>query len=283
MKPLIFVLMMTVLTAAIPLAICVLLEFISPRTRYRLRDRFPGSLFIIFLPVFAVLTAIPIQALLRYAGVDPIANLSAVGIVGVLFVTIVLKDFLNYWQHRFDHWALWPIHSVHHSQTDLHAANGYAHPFQAFSEILFIAIPLSLIQVGSLAYPIALGLSFLVILQTMIIHSPLNVHLGPLRRIIVDNRFHRIHHSLEDRHFDKNFGTIFTVWDQLFGTAYFPAEDEWPNVGVAGLHPPTTIWAYLIAPVHVMKRRYPHAAQDKIEQVKNDRLGSAEESFLGSQ
>lgn len=119
---------MTVLTAAIPLAICVLLEFISPRTRYRLKDRFPGSLFIIFLPVFAVLTAIPIQALLRYAGVDPIANLSAVGIVGVLFVTIVLKDFLNYWQHRFDHWALWPIHSVHHSQTDLHAANGYAHP-----------------------------------------------------------------------------------------------------------------------------------------------------------
>ena len=41
--------------------------------------------------------------------------------------------------------------------------------------------------------------------------------------MIADNRFHRIHHSIQPQHFDKNFGAGTSLWDQLFGTAYFPA------------------------------------------------------------
>jgi sterol desaturase/sphingolipid hydroxylase (fatty acid hydroxylase superfamily) len=59
-----------------------------------------------------------------------------------------------------------------------------------------------------------------------------------LRRLIADNRFHRIHHSVDPHHFDKNFGAGTTIWDQLFGTAHFPAADEWPDTGIAD-HPET--------------------------------------------
>ena len=142
---------------------------------------------------------------------------------------------------------LWPIHSAHHSVTDLHAANAYAHPLQVISEFVWISIPLSLIYTGGIGLPVALGLT--VMLQSMIIHSPLRVHLGPLRRLFVDSRFHRIHHSMEERHFDRNFGTVFSVWDQLFGTAYFPAPDEWPKTGVAGVRPPRSMWEYVNHPV----------------------------------
>jgi sterol desaturase/sphingolipid hydroxylase (fatty acid hydroxylase superfamily) len=60
----------------------------------------------------------------------------------------------------------------------------------------------------------------------------------------VDNRFHRIHHSVEPKHFEKNFGIMFTVWDQLFRTAYFPRPDEWPKTGVAGIQPPRKLSDY---------------------------------------
>ena len=50
------------------------------------------------------------------------------------------------------------------------------------------------------------------------LHSPIRLHLGVLGRYIVDNRVHRIHHSLEPAHFDKNFGMFTTLWDRLFGT-----------------------------------------------------------------
>lgn len=167
--------------------------------------------------------------------------------LGAVFAVVVARDFLNYWQHRFDHRFVWPIHAVHHSQTDLHAANGYAHPFQVLSEFLLISIPLTLIGVNGVAVP--LGVGILLSLQAVVIHSPTRVHLGPLRRVIVDHRFHRIHHSLEERHFDKNFGIVFSIWDQAFGTAYFPRRDEYPDVGLQGLDPPRGFWDYVLHPL----------------------------------
>ena len=65
--------------------------------------------------------------------------------------------------------------------------------------------------------------------------------------MIVDNRFHRIHHSLEERHFDKNFGICFSIWDFLFGTAYEPG-DEWPHVGLADRMPPNSVREFLLHP-----------------------------------
>jgi sterol desaturase/sphingolipid hydroxylase (fatty acid hydroxylase superfamily) len=81
------------------------------------------------------------------------------------------------------------------------------------------------------------------------------VHFGPLRHVLVDNRFHRIHHSLEERHFDKNFGITFSLWDQLFRTAHFPSANEWPDVGIAGHAPPATLRDFLCYPLGFLPRR----------------------------
>ena len=42
---------------------------------------------------------------------------------------------------------------------------------------------------------------------------------------------HRIHHSHREEHRDKNFGAIFSLWDQLFGTQY-RKYDEYPETGI---------------------------------------------------
>lgn len=243
----------TNIITATALSLCVVAEIISPRTHYRLRDRLPGAFFIILLPICATLMAVPLSALWRNTfDIGPIIDLSALPTPLLLLVLLLFRYFMNYWQHRIEHWFLWPAHAVHHVQTDLHAANGYAHPLQLFSEFLFISVPLSLIDTNGIALPLAVNL--IVATQAMIIHSPLRVHMGPLRRILNDSRFHRIHHSRETRHFDRNFATVFTLWDQLFGTAYFPAKDEWPDVGVDGLANPKTPMAILLYPVHMLTR-----------------------------
>ena len=46
---------------------------------------------------------------------------------------------------------------------------------------------------------------------------------------------HRIHHSREIAHRDKNFAVYFPIWDVLFGTYYAPAREEFPATGIQGV------------------------------------------------
>ena len=95
--------------------------------------------------------------------------------------------------------------------------------------------------------------STLFALQGPFIHSNTRVNLGWANRIVTDNRFHRVHHSIEERHFDTNFGERTTIWDQLFGTAYFPEPDEWPATGISGETEPEATREYLWRPVAIKR------------------------------
>lgn len=243
---------LSLITTGAILTLCVAVEYASPLRRYGLMERFPGVWFILALPICSALMLPAFGAIFGSLHITPLFNLTGWPILATFVLTIIVKDFLNYWQHRCDHRFLWPFHAVHHSVTELYAANAYAHPFQAVSQFALIFVPIAVLGVGGLAVPLALKLTL--DLQAAIIHCPTRVHLGPLRYLIVDSRFHRIHHSIEERHFGKNYGTVFSIWDQVFGTAYFPAEDEWPDVGLEGFPPPTGVLDYLIHPLRHFKR-----------------------------
>jgi len=49
--------------------------------------------------------------------------------------------------------------------------------------------------------------------------------------VLVTPQSHRVHHSIEGRHSDTNFGSLFSVWDHLFGTQY-RRYDEYPDTGI---------------------------------------------------
>ena len=249
--------------AALFILICITAEYASPHgPRVGLRARFPGALCSLMLPAFSVVLSIPLQAGYSAVGlgslvVIPLADwMKPFGLVGTILSTINLilyRDFLEYCRHRAEHGPFWSIHAVHHALTELHAANGFGHPLQVVTNFLFIAIPMSLVQMQGAYVPAILGL--IMTFMVFFIHAPTAVHFGALRYIFVDNRFHRIHHSIEDRHFDKNFGILFTVWDQLFGTAYFPAPDEWPEVGLTRHAPPATVLQFLSYPLRILRFR----------------------------
>src|SRR2546426_736232 len=65
-------------------------------------------------------------------------------------------------------------------------------------------------------------------------HSHVWLSYGPvLSRIFISPAQHQIHHSVDPRHVDRNFGGIFAIWDALFGTLYVPRTRETLTVGLA--------------------------------------------------
>ena len=63
-------------------------------------------------------------------------------------------------------------------------------------------------------------------------HANIRTDLGPLRYVLVTPQSHRIHHSSAAEYHDANFGTIFSVWDRMFGTQH-PSHREYPPAGLA--------------------------------------------------
>ena len=55
-------------------------------------------------------------------------------------------------------------------------------------------------------------------------HTHLKISFGPwLSNIILCRSYHQLHHSRDSRHYNRNFGFVFTVRDQVFGTLAAPA------------------------------------------------------------
>lgn len=240
--------------AIIPLIACIALEHVGPLERYSIRSRIPGLLMNGVGTALSIVLVMPLVALWNGIGVAPAVTvplwqwLEPLGVGGAaiqFLLLIIMADFLAYWRHRAEHAFFWPIHAVHHSPRELHAANSIGHPLQALFSLLFITVPMSLIQMSGPMVPAAIAA--IVAMLAYYIHSPIELHFGRLRRVLVDNRYHRIHHSIEERHFDKNFGICFSVWDYMFGTAYEPG-DEWPRVGLVDRLPPTTVREFLVHP-----------------------------------
>jgi sterol desaturase/sphingolipid hydroxylase (fatty acid hydroxylase superfamily) len=165
------------------------------------------------------------------------------GPIGLVYAAIV-GDFFYYWVHRVQHAfpILWKYHSVHHSIERMGAGTGYQHISQPLIESFILTIPASLLVDPAQA----VALTVFIGPVGYYLHSTSRINAGPLRAILIDNHLHRIHHSREERHFDKNFGVLTSIWDRIFGTAYFPAKDEWPDTGVPGRREPRTIREFLL-------------------------------------
>lgn len=171
------------------------------------------------------------------------------GLLLAAFLATAFVDFFYYWFHRLQHRSrfLWRFHSVHHSIVELNTLNNFHHFSEELLRYPFVSFPAALLM------PVDPGLQpmLLVIflrLQGQLIHTNTRLDLWWLRPILVDNRMHRIHHSMEMRHRDRNFGAFTGLWDVLFRTAYLPGRDEYPATGVQGLDEPRRLADFLLLP-----------------------------------
>lgn len=242
------------IVAAFTLALATAIELLFPRERQSIRERLVGlGAVTIYVPATLVVFK-AFQQLWIAIGIRPLIHVpltfDGMGIAAVVLAPIagaVVYDFFFYWFHRAQHALAWRFHAVHHSIRELNAVNSYHHISEPFFQAIFLLLPASLIV--SDTGPVVPAMLILLHLQASFIHSPTSIHLGPLRLFFCDNRFHRIHHSLDERHFDKNFGAFTTLWDRLFGTAWFPDKDEWPATGLAEIDQPRNLRAWFDLPI----------------------------------
>ena len=155
----------------------------------------------------------------------------------LLVFYLLIDDLLQYWYHRSAHEYefLWKLHRAHHQAEEMGFFISYRN-----AGLYYVMMPnlwwvgIFVFMGGAKAVAIGLILKQLVIIGS---HSTLswdkllynNKILRPLmtviERIIITPAFHHAHHgkSIADGISDPNgnFGNMFSIWDQLFGTAKF--------------------------------------------------------------
>ncbi len=160
--------------------------------------------------------------------------LSGLSLTTKVVMSFVVFDFLQWYHHWVRHRVapLWQFHVIHHSQRELNLFTDLRVHFMEYLVVQVLTfIPMFLLGLTPTAI---VGVGFALQWYTRLIHANIRTSFGPLRHILVSPQFHRIHHSIERRHQDKNFGVVLTVWDRCFGTLY-DGYEEYPETGVEGV------------------------------------------------
>jgi sterol desaturase/sphingolipid hydroxylase (fatty acid hydroxylase superfamily) len=246
---------------AIAIGCCSALELVLPGERHSLASRLRGVGFMacyLATGVTLYTTAVLVIGRLGYAPLlvldltsTPASQnrlVCALGYTLFPFAALLWSELFYYWFHRLQHAfsILWRLHSVHHSIAELNAANSYHHFSEEFLRIPIVVIPaLFIVQVHS---PLFVLTSYFLSVAGQLQHTNSRIYYGPLRYLWGEPRFHRVHHSIEERHRNKNFSTSIPLIDWLFGTLYMPRRDEYPATGVAGQPEPRTLGQYFLPP-----------------------------------
>ncbi len=150
-----------------------------------------------------------------------VLNRIALPFAARLLIGIGVLDLTHYVVHRLLHafHALWRVHRVHHSETDLDATTGLRfHPAEA---LIAQGAPLLIIALFGVPVIAVLTEGLIVVLQDFFTHANIDLPSrldGFLRTLIITPGMHRTHHSEAVVEQNTNFGTIFSIWDRLFGT-----------------------------------------------------------------
>lgn len=149
------------------------------------------------------------------------------------FLSLLIFDFFFYWTHRFQHEStfLWQEHKLHHLDEQLCALTSFRQNWlDGLVAGAAVTVPMALLFKLD---PSQGGISaFLTPAWGVFIHMNVRLHLGWASALIGNPQVHRIHHSREDVHLDKNYAAFFPILDILFGTYYHPKKDEYPLTGV---------------------------------------------------
>jgi sterol desaturase/sphingolipid hydroxylase (fatty acid hydroxylase superfamily) len=156
-------------------------------------------------------------------------------------VYLVASDFLQWCVHNLLHRVplLWQFHKVHHSIHDMDWAGNFRFHWVelvVYRSLLYVP----LLFLGGDPEPL-FAVAVFATAWGHFNHSNIDIGIGALGFVFNSPRMHLWHHDASDEGgIAKNFGVVFSLWDWLFRTAYwpsdrapqrlgFPADGEMPN------------------------------------------------------
>lgn len=134
-----------------------------------------------------------------------------------LALVLVLTDLAGYLSHRALHRVpvLWRLHQVHHSSEHVDwLATSRGHALDVAFVLSALAIP-SLVLGAPTEGGVVIAFLYM---YPFVVHANARIPLQWLERLFVSPRFHHWHHAEDVAGHDRNFGTLLTVWDRMFGT-----------------------------------------------------------------
>lgn len=209
------------------LAAMALWEIAAPRRR---RDiprviRWTNNLALVVIDTAILRLTFPILAVglavLAEEGGWGLFNAVDIPVWIAVIASMLLLDLAIYLQHVMFHAipALWRLHRMHHADLDFDATTGLRfHPIE-----ILISMAIKLAIVAALGPPAIAVLLFEVILNATALFNHANINLPTsvdrwLRWIVVTPDMHRVHHSVDPRETNSNYGFNLPWWDRLLGT-----------------------------------------------------------------
>ncbi len=173
---------------------------------------------------------------------------------GVWAAGLVLYDFCYYWVHRFGHTValMWAAHVVHHQSEDYNLSTALRQTSSGWIVSWIFYLPMAILGFSPLVFGVV---ALIDLLYQYWVHTQQIGKLGWFDRWFCAPSNHRVHHAVNDKYLDRNYGGIFIVWDRLFGS-FEPEDDAEPCV--YGTRGPLRSWNPLWANLH----NYVDLAQD---------------------
>ena len=165
------------------------------------------------------------------------------GVVATLFTIcfFLLDDFSRFFVHRLMHKVplLWSFHQVHHSAETMTPFTIFrTHPVEGViflirtSVVQGVIISLFIYLFGNkvdliTVFGASVGVVLFHSLGSNLRHSHIKIRYPKfVERILISPGQHQIHHSVEQQHYDKNFGVALAVWDLMFGSLAFSEKKD---------------------------------------------------------
>lgn len=172
--------------------------------------------------------------------------------VSLLFTAFyfLLDDFARFYVHRLLHrWpVLWAFHKVHHSAQRLTPLTVLrTHPVEmvvfSLRSVFVQAISISVFvfflgdRADLLTVYGAMMFAFVFnMLGSNLRHSHVNIaYWKPVEKWLISPAQHHIHHSISEKHWDKNYGVALSVWDRLFGSFCYSEKNGVLVFGLKGV------------------------------------------------
>lgn len=206
------------------------------------------------IKIFLINQGVRIASVVLYVGLTAAAAAGIASLFGILpdtaapprpllvaLVAILAADFVNYWYHRIFHDVptLWAFHALHHSAEELSPITSYRHhPAVEFIGLIINAASTGLVQGLLLAFLVG-SLDAATLAGTNVFYAVFNLLTANLRHshiwlryprflehILISPAQHQVHHSVEPRHYNRNYGEVLAIWDWMFGTLYLTKPGE---------------------------------------------------------
>lgn len=142
---------------------------------------------------------------------------------------LVWADFWRYWSHRVSHEnrLFWASHITHHSSQHYNLSVSFRLGWTQYIKIIFF-IPVALAGFHPIVF---FFIHQIEVLYQFWIHTERIRKLPkPIEFIFTTPSHHRVHHGVNPKYIDKNYGSTFIIWDRMFGT--FQKEEEQAIYGI---------------------------------------------------